>query len=172
MELVSSELKRRRPDGSDQDKGNGETAYAAVEAKTVGAIVERKSFGCKKADHLVADCPENPNRGEKINTSEPPKKKQNTGKQYNKKGTKKPDHRDRDHKGYKDRRRGDRRSPLPGHTSGQWTSGHSGAHDDDCGRQGYGGHGDQRGPPAGYRPRYYGSEPRGYRYGGSVPPIL
>ncbi|GMF33459.1 unnamed protein product [Phytophthora fragariaefolia] len=83
MKLVSSELKRRRPDGSGQDKGKGEKAYAVVDAKPIGGIVERKCFACKKADHLVADCPENPNRGEKVNTSEPPKKKQNTGKQYN-----------------------------------------------------------------------------------------
>ncbi|GMF31318.1 unnamed protein product [Phytophthora fragariaefolia] len=174
LELVSSELKRRRPDGSGQDKGNGEKAYAAVEAKPVGAIVERKCFGCKKAGHLVYDCPENPNRGEKVNTSEPPKKKQNTGKQYNKKDTKRTDHRDRDHKGYEDRHRGDRRSPPCGHTSGQWTSGHSGAHEDDRGRQGYGGHGDQRGPPASYRPRspHYGCEPRGFGYGGSMPPYF
>ncbi|GMF68777.1 unnamed protein product [Phytophthora fragariaefolia] len=130
MELVSSELKRRRPDGSGQDKGKGEKAYAAVEAKPIGGIVERKCFACNKAGHLVADCPENPNRGEKVNTSEPPKKKQNTGKQYNKKDTKRHDHRDRDHKDHEDRRRDDRRSPPRGHTSGQWTSGHSGAHED------------------------------------------
>ncbi|GMF49019.1 unnamed protein product [Phytophthora fragariaefolia] len=149
MELVSSELKRRRPDSSGQDKGKGEKAYAAVEAKPIGGIVERKCFACKKAGHLVADCPENPNRGEKVNTSEPPKKKQNTGKRYNKKDTKRHDHRDRDHKGIEDRCRDDRRSPPRGHTSGQWTSGHSGAHEGDRGRQGYGGHNDQRGPPAG-----------------------
>ncbi|GMF35706.1 unnamed protein product [Phytophthora fragariaefolia] len=41
MKRVSSELKRRRLDGSGQDKGNGEKAYAAVETKPVGAIVER-----------------------------------------------------------------------------------------------------------------------------------
>ncbi|GMF23331.1 unnamed protein product [Phytophthora fragariaefolia] len=44
MELVSSELKRRRPDGSGQDKGKGEKAYAAVKAKPIGGIVERKCF--------------------------------------------------------------------------------------------------------------------------------
>ncbi|GMF46159.1 unnamed protein product [Phytophthora fragariaefolia] len=174
MELVSSELKRRRPDGSGQDKGKGEMAYAAMEAKPIGRIVERKCFACKKAGHLVADCPENPDRGEKVNTSEPPKKKQNTGKPYNKKDTKRYDHRDRDHKGHEDRRRDDRRSPPRGHTSAQWTSGHSGAHEGDRGRQGYGGHDDQRGLPAGYRPRspHYGSESRGYGYGGSAPPYF
>ncbi|GMF40619.1 unnamed protein product [Phytophthora fragariaefolia] len=100
MELVSSELKRRRPDGSDQDKGNGEKAYAAVEGKPVGAIVGRKYVACKKAGHLVADCPEDPNRGEKVNTFEPLTKKQNTGKQHNKKDSKRTDHSDRGHKGY------------------------------------------------------------------------
>ncbi|GMF42292.1 unnamed protein product [Phytophthora fragariaefolia] len=42
MELVSSELKRRRPDGRGQDKGKCEKSYAAVEAKPIGGIVERK----------------------------------------------------------------------------------------------------------------------------------
>ncbi|KAE8881777.1 hypothetical protein PF003_g34094 [Phytophthora fragariae] len=88
MELVSSELKRRRPEGSGQDKGKAEKAFAAVEAKPTGGTIERKCFACKKPGHLVADCPENPNRGEKVGTSEPPKKKQNTGKQYGKKDTK------------------------------------------------------------------------------------
>ncbi|KAE9162989.1 hypothetical protein PF004_g30302 [Phytophthora fragariae] len=80
MELVSSELKRRSPEGSGQDKGKAEKAYAAVEAKPTGGTIERNCFACKKLGHLVADCPENPNRGEKVGTSEPPKKKQNTGK--------------------------------------------------------------------------------------------
>ncbi|KAE9277375.1 hypothetical protein PF008_g28871 [Phytophthora fragariae] len=80
MELVISELKRRRPEGSGQDKGKAEKAYAAVEAKPAGGTTECKCFACKKPGHLVADCPENPNRGEKVGTSEPPKKKQNTGK--------------------------------------------------------------------------------------------
>ncbi|KAE9167851.1 hypothetical protein PF002_g30770 [Phytophthora fragariae] len=80
MELVSSELKRRRPEGSGQDTGKAEKAFAAVEAKPTGGTIERKCFACKKPGHLVADCPENPNRGEKVGTSEPPKKKQNTGK--------------------------------------------------------------------------------------------
>ncbi|KAE8958214.1 hypothetical protein PR002_g30938 [Phytophthora rubi] len=102
MELVSSELKRRRPEGSGQDKGKAEKAYAAVEAKPTGGTIERKCFACKKPGHLVADCPENPNRGEKVGTSDPPKKKQNTGKQYGKKDTKRHDHRDRDHKHEKD----------------------------------------------------------------------
>ncbi|KAE8878314.1 hypothetical protein PF003_g37482 [Phytophthora fragariae] len=88
MELVSSELKRRRPEGSDQNNGKAEKAYAAVEAKHTGVTIERKCFACKKPGHLVADCPENPNRGEKVGTSDPPKKKQNTGKQYSKKDTK------------------------------------------------------------------------------------
>ncbi|GMF41677.1 unnamed protein product [Phytophthora fragariaefolia] len=114
MELVSSELKRRRPDGSGQDKGKWENAYAAVEDKPIGGI--------------------------------PLKKKQNTGTQYNKKDSKRHDHRDRDHKGHEYGRRDDQRSPPRGHTSGQWTSGHSGAHEDDRGRQGYCGYDDQRGP--------------------------
>ncbi|KAE9156636.1 hypothetical protein PF005_g33135 [Phytophthora fragariae] len=158
MELVSSELKRRRPEGSGQDKGKAEKAYAAVEAKPTGGTIERKCFACKKPGHLVADCPENPNRGEKVGTSEPPKKKQNTGKQYSKKDTKRHDHRDRDHKHDEGRRHDDgrrhedRRSPPRGqasHASGQWTSGHSGAHDGDRGRQDYGGYGNQRGQPFG-----------------------
>ncbi|KAE8957937.1 hypothetical protein PR001_g31203, partial [Phytophthora rubi] len=173
MELVSSELKRRRPEGSGQDKGKAEKAYAAVEAKPTGGTIERKCFACKKPGHLVADCPENPNRGEKVGTSDPPKKKQNTGKQYGKKDTKRHDHRDRDHK-HDDgrrhdegRRHEDRRSPPRGqasHASGQWTGGHSGAHDGDRGRQDYGGYGNQRGQPFGYGPPppQYGGEPRGY----------
>ncbi|KAE9265875.1 hypothetical protein PR003_g32318, partial [Phytophthora rubi] len=181
MELVSSELKRRRPEGSGQDKGKAEKAYAAVEAKPTGGTIERKCFACKKPGHHVADCPENPNRGEKVGTSEPPKKKQNTGTQYSKKDTKRHDHRDRDHKHDEGRRHDDgrrhedRRSPPRGqasHASGQWTSGHSGAHDGDRGRQDYGGYGNQRGQPFGYGPPppQYGGEPRGYGYGGSEPP--
>ncbi|KAE9271753.1 hypothetical protein PR003_g30419, partial [Phytophthora rubi] len=88
MELVSSKLERRRPEGSGQDKGKAEKAYAAVETKPTGGTIERKCFACKKPGHLVADCPENPNRGENIGTSEPSKKKQNTGKQFSKKDTK------------------------------------------------------------------------------------
>ncbi|KAE9182539.1 hypothetical protein PF004_g24214 [Phytophthora fragariae] len=94
MELVSSKLERRRPEGSGQDKGKAEKAYAAVETKPTGGTIERKCFACKKPGHLVADCPENPNRGENIGTSEPSKKKQNTGKQFSKKDTKRQDHRD------------------------------------------------------------------------------
>ncbi|KAE9333803.1 hypothetical protein PR003_g13846 [Phytophthora rubi] len=137
MELVSSELKRRRPEGSGQDKGKAEKAYAAVEAKPTGGTIERKCFACKKPGHLVADCPENPNRGEKVGTSEPPKKKQNTGKQYSKKDTKRHDHRDRDkhddgRRHDEGRRHEESRSPPRGqvsHASGQWTSRHSGAHE-------------------------------------------
>ncbi|GMF35289.1 unnamed protein product [Phytophthora fragariaefolia] len=44
-EPVSSELKRRRPDGSGQDKGKGEKAYAAVEAKPIGASEEEAEHG-------------------------------------------------------------------------------------------------------------------------------
>ncbi|KAE9137909.1 hypothetical protein PF010_g1137 [Phytophthora fragariae] len=148
MELAISDLKRRRPEGSDQDNGKAEKAYAAVEAKPTGGTIVRKRFACKKPRHVVADCPENPNRGEKVGTPEPPKKKQNTGKQFSKKDTKRHDHRDRDHKHDDGRRHEDRCSPPRGQASlanGQWTSGHSGAHDGDRGRQDYGGYGIQRG---------------------------
>ncbi|GMF42809.1 unnamed protein product [Phytophthora fragariaefolia] len=57
MELVSAELKRRRPEGSGQDKGIGEKAYAAVEAKPIGGIVERKCFACKKAATSLLTAP-------------------------------------------------------------------------------------------------------------------
>ncbi|GMF56138.1 unnamed protein product [Phytophthora fragariaefolia] len=45
MELVSSELKRRRPDDSGQDKGKGEKAHAAVEAKPIGTSEEEAEHG-------------------------------------------------------------------------------------------------------------------------------
>ncbi|KAE9029981.1 hypothetical protein PF002_g1735 [Phytophthora fragariae] len=128
MELAISDLKRRRPEGSDQDNGKAEKAYAAVEAKPTGGTIVRKRFACKKPRHVVADCPENPNRGEKVGTPEPPKKKQNTGKQFSKKDTKRHDHRDRDHKHDDGRRHEDRCSPPRGQASlanGQWTKGSS-----------------------------------------------
>ncbi|KAE8910601.1 hypothetical protein PF003_g5405 [Phytophthora fragariae] len=117
MELAISDLKRRRPEGSDQDNGKAEKAYAAVEAKPTGGTIVRKRFACKKPRHVVADCPENPNRGEKVGTPEPPKKKQNTGKQFSKKDTKRHDHRDRDHKHDDGRRHEDRCSPPRGQAS-------------------------------------------------------
>ncbi|KAE8999492.1 hypothetical protein PF011_g14612 [Phytophthora fragariae] len=113
-ELVSSELKRRCPEGCGQDNDKTEKAYAAEEAKPTGGTIERKCFACKKPGHLVADCPESPNRGEKIGTSGPPKKKQNTGKQFSKKDIKRHDQRDRDSKHDDGRRHEDRRSPPRG----------------------------------------------------------
>ncbi|KAE9024923.1 hypothetical protein PR001_g12554 [Phytophthora rubi] len=69
-----------------------------------------------------------------LSTFEPPKKKQNPGKQFNKKDTQYHDHRERDHKHDGGRRYQDRRSPPRGevsHASGQWASEHIGAHDGD-----------------------------------------
>ncbi|GMF37357.1 unnamed protein product [Phytophthora fragariaefolia] len=134
------------------------------------SITSRPSDACEE-DKNDGDGGDGNNGGNNKKKKKKGKKKQN---RLGLVDTKRTDHRDRDHKGYEGGRRDDRRSPPRGHASGQWTSGHSGAHEDDRGRQGYGGHGDQRGPPAGYRPRppRYGSEPRGYGYGGSVTPYF
>ncbi|GMF20293.1 unnamed protein product [Phytophthora fragariaefolia] len=132
MELVSSELKRRRPDGSGQDKGKCEKVYAAVEAKPIGGIVERNTTRKTPRDMITVIVTTKATRTDVVTTD-----------------------------------------VLP-HVDIQGTSGHSGAHEGDRGRQGYGGHDDHRGPPAGYRPRspHYDSEPREYGYGGSAPPYF
>ncbi|KAE9224194.1 hypothetical protein PF002_g14768 [Phytophthora fragariae] len=116
------------------ENGRARPRLPPVEANPTGGTFARKCFVCKKPGYLVADCPENPNSGEKVSTFEPPKKKQNPGKQFNKKDTQYHDHRERDHKHDGGRRYQDRRSPPRGevsHASGQWASEHIGAHDGD-----------------------------------------